>query len=178
MAEINNQPSQQTHKRTQCKKKSTRVDLTSMVDLGFILVTFFVFTATLSKPMAMNLAVPNDTDKAVEDLLCESCVLTVLLDSGNNIWYYEGNESYGKQKQVHYDPGGLRQLIQEKKKAVLRKRGTDQFVLIVKPGPQSSFKNLVTIIDECAINGVKRYYIDEVKPIDNAWLNREKINSL
>ena len=177
MAEINNTSPKQRHQRTTCNKKSTRVDLTPMVDLGFLLLTFFVFTAVLSKPMAMNLLVPNDKDTITKDLLCESCVLTLLLDRENSIWYYEGEEKYAIGKHTNYSPAGIRSLIQQKKKSlsagqagVFQKRGNDQFVLIIKPTPRSKFKNLVDIVDECSINMVKRYYVDELNETDKNWL--------
>src|ERR1700709_2061188 len=71
------------------KKASTRVDLTPMVDLGFLLITFFVFTTQLSQPTAMNLKMPNDKTDPGDDI-CASCVLTVFLQSNNTIQYYEG----------------------------------------------------------------------------------------
>jgi biopolymer transport protein ExbD len=170
MSEINNPPGYKRHQPTTGTKNSTRVDLTPMVDLGFILITFFVFTAALSRPMAMNLMVPNDKDTHTQDFLCESCVLTVLLDRDNTIWYYEGKGNYAANKATNYSGGGIRQLIQQKKRSVLQKRGSDQFVLIIKPAAQSSFKNLVDIVDECSIGMVKRYYIDEVTVTDKNWL--------
>lgn len=174
MTEFNNQSPQQRHQHTACNKKSTRVDLTPMVDLGFILITFFVFTAALSQPMAMNLVVPNDKDDSVSDPICESCVLTVVLGSNNAIWYYEGKEKYNGQGATNYSPSGIRNLIQQKKKKVLQRKGSDQFVLIIKPMAEASFKNLVDMVDECTINMVKRYYIDEVNDAEIKWLTENK----
>ncbi len=171
MAEINNTPGSKRHPRTLCKKRSTTVDLAPMVDLGFILLTFFVFTAAITQPMAMKLALPNDKDDTVHDDLCESCVMTVLLGKANNIWYYEGKEKYAMENVTDYSARGIRKLIQRKKKAVHSQKGEDQFVLIIKPSAQSNFKNLVDIVDECSINMVKRYYIDEMKTADKNWLS-------
>src|ERR1041384_5290476 len=73
------------------KKLSTRVDMTPMVDLGFLLITFFIFTATLSTPSTMDLNMPKDTDKEEEQTKAkQSGALTVMLGKNINVYYYEG----------------------------------------------------------------------------------------
>jgi biopolymer transport protein ExbD len=171
MADINNTAQNKRHPRTLCKKRSTTVDLAPMVDLGFILLTFFVFTAAITRPMAMKLAVPNDKNDTIHDNLCESCVLTVLLGKDNNIWYYEGKANYALEKLTDYSAQGVRKLIQKRKRDVYRLKGDDNFVLIIKPSARSNFKNLVDIVDECSISMVKRYYIDDINTTDTNWLS-------
>ena len=61
MAEINMQNDKHKRKK-QLTGKRTHVDLTPMVDLGFLLITFFVFTTTMTKATAMDMLVPNDKD--------------------------------------------------------------------------------------------------------------------
>jgi biopolymer transport protein ExbD len=158
MAEIISSNNGNKKGRAFFSKRSTRVDLTPMVDLGFILVTFFVFTSALTENKAMEILYPKDSD-ITNDLLCESCVLTVLPAKDNKVWYYEGKETSTAYKQTSYQE--LRSLIVEKKKRVLQHRGTDQFVLIIRPLPNAQYRNLVDIIDECTISQVARYYIDE-----------------
>src|ERR1700733_2243624 len=75
------------------KKLSTRVDLTPMVDLGFLLITFFMYTTTLAKPKTMEINMPyKDPKLKVEDQnkLKASVALTVLLSKNSRIYYYEG----------------------------------------------------------------------------------------
>jgi biopolymer transport protein ExbD len=168
MAEIETKRSAEKNKRF--NKKSTRVDLTPMVDLGFLLLTFFVFTTALTEPMVMKVDMPYDK-KGPDDPVCESCVLTVLLDKGNRIKYYEGAaENNPTVKETGYAPKEIREVLMQKKEAVLKLRGNDQFILIIKASPGSNFKNFVDITDEATICQIKRYYIDEIKEADKQIL--------
>src|ERR1041384_6622445 len=74
------------------KKLSTRVDLTPMVDLGFLLITFFMFTTTLQKPKTMEINMPyKDPNKPVDTTKVKaSTALTVLLSKDHRVYYYEG----------------------------------------------------------------------------------------
>jgi biopolymer transport protein ExbD len=167
MANIENDiPGKHSNKK-RMSKKNTRVDLTPMVDLGFLLITFFVFTTQLSLPTAMSLNMPYDKADP-GDKICSSCVLTLYLQADNTIQYYEGMpESNPMVRQTSFSPDGIRNVIIEKKKQVQLARGTaDDFVLIIKSADISTFQNFVDIIDEVTINRVKHYYIDEVSDLD------------
>ena len=130
-----------------------------MVDLGFLLITFFVFTTTMATPTVMKVVMPYDKT-APADPVCSSCVLTTVLCKNDVIRYYEGAIDTTR---VHTtDFNGIRQIIEQKKQMVQQARGSaEQFVLIIKPLPESSFKNFVDITDEVTINNIKRYYLDE-----------------
>jgi len=147
-------------------KKSTRVDLTPMVDLGFLLITFFVFTTTMAQPKVMGLNEPIDT--IPNDPICNSCVLTVLLDKDDQISYYEGMpENVPPVKQTFFAAKGIREVLLLKKEKVRVTTGNaNDFVLIIKPGEQSTMQNFVDIMDEVAINDIRHYYISEINAAD------------
>ena len=148
-------------------KKNIRVDLTPMVDLGFLLITFFVFTTQLLQPTVMHLNMPNDTAEP-GDNICESCVLTLFLQANNVIHYYEGMPQPNQVlKETSFDTGGIRNLLIKKRQEVEKKMGTaGDFVLIIKSADGSTFQNFVDIVDEAAINNIKHYYIGEITGAD------------
>src|SRR3954469_677874 len=136
------------------KKLSTRVDLTPMVDLGFLLITFFIFTTTMSQPTAMQLVMPKDTDNPEEQNKAkESGVLTILLGSDNHVFYYEGQLTPDASNWKSTNFKEIRNIILNKK----RSTPEQDFVVILKPGETSNYRNLVDILDEMKINVAKRY---------------------
>lgn len=171
MAEITTQQQQQkTGMVKKLIKKTTRVDLTPMVDLGFLLITFFVFTSTISQPQVMNMTVPNDKDSS-RDAIAESTALTVVLGANNTIYYYEGSSISALPLQTTYAPDGIRKVLTDKRLRVISAVGSDRMALIIKPSNRSTFKNLVNVIDESAICMIKRYYIDETAKDDLKIIN-------
>ena len=171
MAEI--ETNRSNSKKKKFNKKSTRVDLTPMVDLGFLLITFFVFTTTLSTQTVMKVNMPYDKVPP-DDHVCQSCVLTVLLDKNNIIMYYEGAvENNPVVKTTGYSPEEIRTVLMNKKNKVKSVRGKEEaFILIIKPSASSSFKNFVDIADEATICNIRRYYIDEIKEADKRILSK------
>ena len=99
-------------------KKSTRVDLTPMVDLGFLLITFFVFTTTMSQATAMNMNEPKDT-KDDQIKVKESGAMTILLGRANQVYYYFGQLDPLKISEQFKSTTfkAIRQIIVDKKKA-------------------------------------------------------------
>ena len=126
------------------KKLSTRVDLTPMVDLGFLLITFFIFTTTMSQPTAMRLIIPKDADKPEDQNKAkESGVITILLGKDNNVFYYEG--------QLTPNASNFKSTTFKEIRTVLidKKRNTPEtdLVVILKPSSQCTYKNVIDILD-------------------------------
>ena len=144
------------------KKMSTRVDLTPMVDLGFLLITFFIFTTTMSSPTALKLNLPADTkDEKQQNNLNENSALTIMLGKDNNVFYYEGqlNVSAGSNNFKASNFKDIRDVIMQKKA-----RTDTTFMVIIKPTDESTYKNVVDILDEMSINMVGRYALVEISP--------------
>jgi len=141
------------------KKLSTRVDLTPMVDLGFLLLTFFVFTTTMSLSTAMNMNEPKN-DSSVVLKVKNSGAMTILLGKGNQVYYYYGQlepDQLSEQfKSSNYKE--IRNLIVQKKENT----NIDDLMYIIKADKQSTFDNIITILDEMTICGVPPGHYAEV----------------
>lgn len=135
----------------QSKKHTLRVDLTPMVDLGFLLITFFVFTTTMSTSKAMHLTIPDD--KGTSQNTPESGALTVLLDNKNQIYYYSGMVAKDLSNVYKSNYKEIRSVLIEKKKAT----PPEKLMVIVVPGEESTYENVVNMLDELHINVIDRY---------------------
>ena len=162
------------------KKLSTRVDMTPMVDLGFLLITFFVFTATMSEPTTLDLNMPKDIkDKKEQTEVKESGVLSVMLGKEDVVYYYEGKLKEDGSNFQSTSFKGIRDIIIKKRQEVIdrykqrpdpeceakmAKEGKPisncadrDFVVIIKPTKDATYKNTVDILDEMTINQVRTY---------------------
>ncbi len=145
------------------KKLSTRVDLTPMVDLGFLLITFFIFTTTMSQPTAMKLYLPKDADKPEDQNKAkESGVITILLGKDDNVFYYEGqldNKASNFKSSTFKE---IRNVLLDKKSRTPEK----DLVVILKPSEECTYRNVVDILDEMAVNVLKRYALVDITSIE------------
>ena len=155
------------------KKHSTRVDLTPMVDLGFLLITFFIFTTTVQQPTAMNLNMPKDTkDPNVEMKVKESGSLTLMLGKGNVIYYYYGTDPTKMQTTGYKD---VRNIILKKKQTTPH----DDLFIIIKPDKDATYKNAVDVLDEMDINDIDKYAMVDPTPDEyNLILQTEKAGGI
>ena len=142
------------------KKLSTRVDLTPMVDLGFLLVTFFVFTTTMTTSTAMNMNEPKDDNPEEQMKVKNSGAMTILLGKADQIYYYYGqldpNTLSEQFKSSNFKD--IRGLIVDKLKAT----PIDDLMYIIKSDSSSTFKNAIDILDEMSISTVPPGHYAEV----------------
>jgi len=152
--------------KVRSKKVSTKVDLTAMVDLAFLLITFFMLTTTLNKPIAMDIAKPDKDEKSEERLeLKASQTMTILLGKNNKIAWYMGEAGKSAPEIVGFDQ--VRAAILDNKKKVLESSGKD-IVMVIKPTSGANYKNFVDIMDELLITGIKTApAIDDVNILDS-----------
>lgn len=137
-------------KKVRSKKQSTKVDLTAMVDLAFLLITFFMLTTSLSKPIAMDIAKPDKEDNSVErNELRASETMTILLGKNNKVAWYMGEA--GKSKPNVETFADIRKSILDNKKKVADATGGRQIIMVIKPTSGATYKNFVDIMDELSI---------------------------
>jgi biopolymer transport protein ExbD len=182
MAELNTGGGDSKGKKVRSKKQDAGVDLTAMVDLAFLLITFFMLTTSLSKPQSMNLAMPDKDDTKVDEPVfdvADDRTLTILLGEKNKmVWYYglpktpiEGPTVVG------YGKNGIRKELLAKTKSVVAKYGDPKkgLIVLVKASKKSTYRNLVDILDEIAITNVPTYAIVDITPEDKAMLEKEEL---
>ena len=155
------------------KKHVLKVDMTPMVDLGFLLITFFILTAEMSKPTVSDLYMPKDGPSTK---LGEKDALTIILRDHNQIMYYKGNFEMAMQKNTIQftaanSPTGIRQAIQDMQRSFgSGQNASDNMMLLIKPTELASYGDVVGILDEVLINDVKKYAIMELSEAEKQFL--------
>lgn len=176
MAELNTGGDGGKGKKVRSKKSNPGVDLTAMVDLAFLLITFFMLTTSLSKPQAMDLPMPDKTPEQPEKdptKIPEERMMTILVGKDNRIMWYMGRfeEPTVPPTEAGFGKDGIRKdlLMNVKKGVALAKREPrykegQGLVVNIKLSDKASYKNLVDILDEMAITKPQLSAIGDITP--------------
>ncbi|MBV9962056.1 MAG: biopolymer transporter ExbD [Parafilimonas sp.] len=170
MAEILPKEHKQKAGRPKAKKSSLTVDLTPMVDLGFLLISFFVFTTTISQPMAMKLVMPDDQDVKNPDKAPDKKTLNLILGSKNTTYVYNGLQ-LNAIRNIGSNKTAIRDAILQKKNEMRKLYGSDSdMIILIKPTYDATYENVVNALDEMLICNIKTYVLmdaaaDELKAV-------------
>jgi biopolymer transport protein ExbD len=148
------------------QKKEINIDMNPMVDLAFLLLTFFMLTTTFSKPQAMEIVMPlkpKAGEERAEQPVKESRAVTLLLGDDDKVYWYQGITD-PEVFETSFDDQGVRGLLLDKNEEI------ENVVILVKPLKESVYDNLVDILDELQISEVKRYALVEATPFDRTLL--------
>ena len=154
--------------KKRAKKLSTKIDMTPMVDLAFLLLTFFMLTTTFAKPNVMQLTMPvKKTDDVEDTKIKASQAMTIILGKDNKAYYYFGlntpnDPSVQKPelKVTNFSANGIRQVL------LTRQRQQPQPIILIKASEDAKYKNMVDILDEMNITNQKKYALVKVPKED------------
>lgn len=145
--------------KVRVKKQSTKIDMTPMVDLAFLLLTFFILTTTFNKPKTMELQMPDKVeDEAEQTKINENDILNVVLAENDKIFYWVGLTPPAQT--TTFASNGIRKVLLE------HARANPKIMILIKPKDESKYENMVDILDEMDITNQKRYAIVEFTPDD------------
>lgn len=153
------------------KKKLIRVDMTPMVDLGFLLITFFMFTTNFTKPSVIDLSLPAGEGGNKIDVKNS---INLILGKDNRIFYYQDEVqklTTEHLKEISLEKAELQKVIEEAK---INAPKPENFTVLIKPTDDANYKNFVDILDEMSITKTEKFGISEIKEKEQQ-LYQEKI---
>lgn len=164
MAELNQDSGKNKGGKVRSKKDGGKVDLTAMVDLAFLLITFFMLTTSLNKPQAMDVAMPDknvETDRQTDINVDEHRSVTLVLGSDDKIVWYQGdvNNPLAGPEVIDYSAEGLRAVLLRMKELVPRQAGGKDMIVVIRPSDKSVTRNIIDALDEMKIADIQRYMI-------------------
>lgn len=157
MAEIN-QSSQQGQGKIRSKKISTKIDMTPMVDLAFLLLTFFILTSTFNKHQVMDVTMPDTQDPTPPTPINENDILNLVLAENNKVYWWIGLEPPATL--TNYSRNGVRKVLLEQAKL------NPKLMVLIKAKDESKYQNMVDVLDEIEITHMQRFAIVDFKEDD------------
>lgn len=164
------------------KKSNPRIDLTPMVDLGFLLITFFVFTANLNKPNTMDIFMPHEGGTPTE--IPHHTAMTIFLGKEHQLFYltsYDAMQNdFDKLTRTNFRNTGIRQALLQHTVSVKMayaqhlKGSTshDAPFILIKPDATSQYSDLIDLLDELAIANIHHYAIMDINHKESEAINK------
>lgn len=165
------------------KKKSTKIDMTAMVDVAFLLLTFFVLTATMSSEGVKEMIMPPKLDELPEDeqkkKIVEDKIMTIVLDDNDKIQYYIGITDIEIRNTDFSETGIRREIMRHLQDDESRPRcdevdnqGINEGrcwdpIFVIKAKKEARYRNLVDLLDEMTVTGAPKYAIDKYTDDDS-----------
>jgi biopolymer transport protein ExbD len=170
MAELN--ASEKSGRRDSRRTQAPRIDLTAMVDLAFLLITFFIMATSLAKPKAMDLAMPVGNQS---EPVPETRTMTICLGNNNQVLWYMGmpERPLTAPQLVNFSKAGLRATLVNTSKGIFKKTGKPMIV-VLKPSAHSVYSNFVAALDELNITNIQSYAVAQISPKDIDMLKQQK----
>jgi biopolymer transport protein ExbD len=148
-------------KKKKGRRLGIRIDMTPLVDVAFLLLTFFMFTTSMSRPQTMEINLPPDASVKVE--IAESNLLTLRINDKGTMFWNTGIESPKKLEQAD-----LRKFLKEKSTA------NPKLTVLVKVDRQGKFEMMVNTIDELNLAQIQRFSIAPLLDADRALMAKVK----
>lgn len=157
-----------TSKKGRVRKAAPKVDLTAMVDLAFLLITFFMLTTSLNKPHSLDVAVPDNTNMIIAEI-DERRLLSLVIQEGQLIWYH-GDVSKPLQKPASIDLNNttLRDLLLNMRDKIKGTTGDKDMIVLIKPSKEARAIDIIQVLDEMKISNIKRYMLSKATTQDEA----------
>lgn len=149
-----------------------RVDMTPMVDLGFILITFFIYTTTLIEDKSLVVNKPFITEPST--VFIDTSTITVMPTGANRYAYYSGMLD-GAHDIVLLSSKDLREVLMARQKDLLRlpehySEQARKLHVIIKPEDHCTYENVVYVLDEMLIHKVPYYTLVDITPQEADWV--------
>jgi biopolymer transport protein ExbD len=161
--------------KVRSKKSGGKPDMTPMVDLGFLLITFFMYTTTFGKPNMMKLNMPDkpDPNDPPPPEVKVTNTITVLMGKDDRVFWYQKplpELTVADLNETDYSVTGIRDAVLRRKANAL---DVSKFTVIIKPSDEANWKNTVDILDEMAITKSDRYAIVDLAPKEKELLDQK-----
>ncbi|MFZ6014475.1 MAG: ExbD/TolR family protein [Bacteroidota bacterium] len=149
-------------RKVRAKKLTTKMDMTPMVDLAFLLLTFFILTTTFLKSNILRIDMPDKTSPPTP--VNDERILNLVLAENNKLYWWMGLDDIPKT--TNYSRNGVRKLLLEKRKA------NPKIMVLIKPHDKAKYENIVDILDEVEIVKMERYAIIDFTEDDKAKIQK------
>jgi len=147
------------------KKSSTHIDMTPMVDLAFLLLTFFMLTTSFSKPKTMEIMMPDKPDPTKPPpVINEHNVMNLIIGPNDRLFYYFGNDDPKSTEPIHVESTNYAADGIQKTLLLPEYKNNKQFMVLIKATPDSKYKNVVNIFDIMRITDSRSYALVDISP--------------